>query len=202
MTILASDSMTYTNGLLDSAHTAGAWSITTNLDVYNIASNIAVAGALANDSGAYYSGITWPNNQYAKCTLVATHADGAGVGYGVMVRLDTAGSNYYRLVGNASGFELVKKVAGTTTSLASGTGTTFTAGDTIALQVSGTTLTTYKNGVQFGSPITDAAVATGNAGLGYSSTSSASDGVINFEGGDTMSSAGPLNQGRSIYVLP
>lgn len=81
----------------------------------------------------------------------------------VVVRCSDA-NNWYALLGSA----LYKRVAGTTTPL--GNFGSFTAGDTMRLSVSGSTLTAYRNGTQVGQ-VTDTALTTGNPGLRCDSSS-------------------------------
>lgn len=147
---------------------------------------------LSSDWFIDYIGATWPADQYAQVTLVSPDAAGGlGEGYGPAVRITSAASGtFYRLMGNGSGYQLWKSITGSFTSVTSGTGTTFANGDVLRLEVQGTTLRMFKNGVQFGGDQTDASIATGHAGMAYSSTESSTAGVDNFEGGDLTGGGG------------
>ena len=152
------------------------------------------SGGGGSDCSETNNAVTWPNDHYSEITFFATGANGAGSGCGVTCRAATGATvTYYRLIGNASGYELGKKVAGSFTSLSSGTGTTFTAGDKMRLQLSGTTWTCFKNGVQFATG-TDSAIASGRAGIAYSSTDGTTT-IDAFEGGSLVSSSAVVGRG-------
>lgn len=79
-------------------------------------------------------------------------------------------------------------------SFGSGAGTTFAGGDTIRLEVQGTTtLRCRKNGVQFAS-FTDTNITTGKPGIGYSSAAdTAADASIRSWAAGDFSSAGSVS---------
>jgi hypothetical protein len=137
------------------------------------------------DSSETFNATAAPNDGYSQVTYGATTAAGAGAGMGPTYRAATgATKTYYRAIGNASGWEMGKKVAGTFTSLGTGTGTTFTAGDTLRLTLSGTGWSLSKNGAADFASGTDSSISSGRAGIAYSSTDGGTT-VTAWEMGDT-----------------
>lgn len=132
-------------------------------------------------------------DHYAEATYASTSAGGVGGGSGVMCRAQTKAVlstlTAYRLVGNASGYELLRFINGANTSLSSGAGTTFTAADKIRLEVrqngAGVDWICFKNGTSFASGNDATSLpATGRYGLAFSTSGSTSDAFSAFEGGD------------------
>lgn len=160
-----------------------------NVNGFNIVSNKAVPANVTEDSSETNNAVVWPNDQYSQVTLSTTGADGAGSGSGPTCRAATGATvTHYRAVGNASGYELIRANGGAGTSLSTGTGTTFTSGDTLYLQVktngANADWILKKNGVQFASGSDTSPIASGRAGIGHSSTSSAGAGQLSaWEGG-------------------
>lgn len=169
MTQLASDNFTRAN----SGSLGANWTTNTfdSSQQFAIIGNTAQPDSLFSDLSDAYSAWSGGNDHYSEVTFNATAADGAGTGSGANCREITTAATYYRLIGNASGYELIKKVAGTVTSLSSGTGTTFAANDVLRLELQGTTWRLKKNGTQFATS-TDSSISTGVPGVGYSSTAS------------------------------
>lgn len=162
---------------------------------WKILANVARASNTGQDCAEAYTGITWPNNQWGEVTVAVTELAGAGVGDGPSIRGTVgASSNYYRLVGNASGYEFGKVVANTFTSLGTAGTTTFTGGDRVYLELQGTQPVAKKNttnglgGAGFGAFATDSAFSTGSVGLAYSGVEATAT-VSGFVGGD-FSAAG------------
>lgn len=194
MSQLASDNFTRAN----STGLGANWTANShdgNPAGFDIISNTAQPHSTAGDSSDLYTGVASPNDQYSEVTFSATAADGAGTGSGPMCRCSTGALTYYRCIGNASGYQVAKAVAGSGTSLSSGTGTTFTAGDKLRLEVQGTTWRVFKNNVQFDAG-TDSSIASGDFGISYSSTSSsqANAGLSLWTGGDFSSGPGLMGQ--------
>jgi hypothetical protein len=181
MAVIASDDFNRT----DATSLGTGW---TDIGI-DIVSNHAKAGDTGSDTYEYYSGETWPDDQYSEATLGTTTASGVGTAYGVCCRA-TTNFNMYRLIGNASGWELGKFVNFSFSSLASSSGTTFTAGDVIRLEVvtngANCDWTVKKNGSTVTSGTgsdTSSPHASGAAGLAYSSTDATSAGVNAWAGG-------------------
>lgn len=191
MTILATDNFTRA----DNADLGTAWDENTgdsSPNGLNISANTAVPADVTLDSSETNNTVTWPNDQYSECTFGATAADGVGSGVGVTCREATGATvTYYRAVGNASGFQLSRAVAGAFTSLSSGAGTTFTAGDKLRLQVktngANADWVLFKSGVSFASGSDTSPIASGRAGVGHSSTSTVAS-LSAWEGGDLTTS--------------
>lgn len=182
MTELASDNFDRADGALGANWTANS----AESGTLTIVSN-AVARGTDSDASAIYNAVAWPNDQYSEITI-GTADTVVGNGMGPICRSPSSSvKTYYRLIVSSSGYELLKFVAGGNTSLASGTGTTFAAGNTARLECTGgatTTLRMYKNGVQFGGDITDSSspITSGNAGIAYSSSSDET--IASWAGGD------------------
>lgn len=188
MTILATDNFTRANA----GDLGAAWDECTGEGGglgFDISSNTAIPSSLGSDSSETNNTVTWPADQYSEVTYASTAADGVGSGAGPSCRQATGATiTSYRLVGNASGYELIRRVAAVDTSLSSGSGTTFTTGDKLRLEIltvgANAAWTLKKNGVQFASG-TDATPIAGpnRAGIAHSSTSSVVA-LSGWEGGD------------------
>lgn len=178
----------------------GNWTTNVSAHFLKVLTNAAQIIDPGSDGGERYSGITWPADQYAQVKLPVTTADaGAGRGHGPACRWDTGGAHTgYRLVMNASGYELCRMVAGACSgsgaSLSTGTGTKALGGETIRVECTGTggtvTLRMFKDTVQFGGDISDSSanrILSGAAGIGFSSTSGATANLDDFQGGSFTS---------------
>ena len=187
MSVLASDTFVRANN----ADLGTAWDECTGETEsggFNIDANLALPPTLTLDSSETNNAATWPNDQYSQVTLSTTTAAGVGRGSGPTCRAATgATKTYYRLVGNASGYEFGRKVAGAYTALSSGTGTTFTSGDTLYLEVktngANADWICKKNGTSFDSGTDTSPIASGRAGIGFSSISTTAS-LSAWEGGD------------------
>lgn len=183
MTILAVDRFNRANGTLNT----GNWTSTgeSSGGSFSIASNVVSPADLGKDSGSLFSGTASITDQYAQGVLSVTGTVGGGCGMGVGVRMATS-VNYYRLVGDhaASGnWELGKKVAGAYTAIWTGRTQAWSNGDTVYLQVVGTTLIGKIAGTAIGASATDSSLASGCPGVLYSDTTSAAS-IDSFIGGD------------------
>jgi len=143
-----------------------------------------------------YNAVTWPNDQYSQIVLAATLLDTGSA----IVRGDTSGAGEDRDVyfgGLANIFEgnndsrIFKYVDGTYTSIASNV-TDIAAGDTLYLEVQGTSLLLKVNGSNRVGPSTDTAHASGGAGIGayYSTVNVAL--MDTWEGGDFVAAGGAV----------
>jgi hypothetical protein len=162
----------------------GNWTTITSEGALAIGTNVVYAVNENLDGGAYYTGITWPNDQYSELEVTDSQANGLGTGIGVNVRCSTSARTYYRLVidsGGSPNIELKKAVANTFTSLGTYTAT-FVNGQKLKLAVQGTTLTVFYNGVSLGT-VTDSAIASGKGGISYSASSHNTTGGDNWAGG-------------------
>jgi hypothetical protein len=181
MAVLASDDFNRT----DAATLGTGWSEIT----FGIVSNHAKINTSSDDGYAYYSGATWPDDQYSEATLGTTTASGEGTAYGVSCRASN-NTNLYRVIGNASGWHCGRLNNNSFTSLGGATSTTFTAGDVIRLEVrtngANCDWTVKKNGVTVtgGTGSDTSPIASGAAGLAYSSTDATAAGLNAWAGGD------------------
>jgi len=197
MSILASDN--FTRG--DNTDLGTAWDECTGEtipDGFDISSNTAIPSTVEGDLSETNNAASWPDDQYSQVTIATTAPIVVGAGSGPTCRAATgATKTYYRLVGNASGYELGRKIDGTFTSLSSGAGTTFAATDTLYLEVktngANTDWVLKKNGTTFASGSEATVIASGRAGIAYSSPSSVAA-LSAWEGGD-FAGGGPTPGG-------
>lgn len=184
MTALATDNF----NRADANPIGGNWTTANNHNAMQIVSNTCQPSSLLVDCGAYYNAITWPDDQYAQ-VKVTVNSTGTGVGIGLFCRQAAAANTCYRLVAShaaSNNIELGKFVTGTFTGIWTRT-QAFTDGDILRLEVQGTTLRAYFNGAQIGADTTDSSIASGNAGIAYSSATSATTLLDDWEGGDFAS---------------
>ena len=150
----------------------------TNINgTFGVSSNQAKPLTLGSDSRAQsvYSEGTFGNDQYAQVTLINVS------GYaGVVLRAATGAYTCYTAVAGSSNSVIQKAVAGTVTTVATG-GPAFANSDVLRLEITGSLLTLYKNGVSVLTGV-DTAIASGKAGIaGFNTSLIAAD---NWEGGD------------------
>lgn len=148
-------------GITNSGTAAGALFSATALTIFR-----SVHGSYANDQ---YSEVVIENinalssnaTTYELAVMVRVSADtGAGADCYALGIVDDASN------GGTHSFALLSVLNNTVTVLGSAFTSTLSNGDTIRLEVSGTTLTAKKNGSTIGTPQTDANLASGNAGIG------------------------------------
>jgi hypothetical protein len=164
-----------------------------------ILSDVVEPASLANPNGtSYYNAISWPNDQWATITAVALANNSAVLGSGV--RENTSGSpNLYLVKWNPSSGQLgqsgvwtmVKRNAGTATTLATGTGMVVSASDTITCVVIGTNIYLYWNGYLVAAA-TDSALTSGAAGLVNAVVTALSDSQLNGWSGGSFQAAPPI----------
>jgi hypothetical protein len=148
---------------------AGNWtSVTGQPGTLNLSANAVSIGNAGNDAAYYYTG-TWANDQTSSVEVTASNSS-AGAGAGPVVRAATGANTFYRAVVDSTGnYEVGKVIAGTFTSIRTGT-VSFANGLALKLSITGTTLTLFYNGTQVGATMTDSSIASGKPGIGYSST--------------------------------
>ncbi len=183
MTILATDNFNRANA----DPIGNPWTSAGDGGQFKIVSNAATPNALGSDCSAFENTVTWPNDQYSQAKVTVTGTDGGGRGIGVGVRMAT-NRNYYRLAidhASSNNVRLNKKVNGTSTQIWLRT-VTLVDGDTLYLEVQGTTLIAKLNGVEIGASATDSSLSSGAAGICYSSTATSAS-EDDWEGGDFSS---------------
>lgn len=132
-------------------------------------------GTIPNWSVAYWLNASWTANQYSQVVVTAKGSNANG---GVIVRYQDQNNFYYLDAGG----NIQKVVGGTKTWLGAPSGCAPVAGDTIRLEIIGTTLKCYKNGVvQSSAAITDSSLATGAAGVYVNASQSPVTALNNFQ---------------------
>jgi hypothetical protein len=184
MTVLASDNFNRAN-----ANPIGApWTTGFGESAMQIVGNVATPSTLAGDCGADHTGITWPNDQYVKAKLSCVGTSGGGSGVCLKIRSATGARTYYRLeIDHAAtnNIYLEKCIATVFTPLTGFPLTlAWTDGDTWELQASGTKISVFRNGVLVGSA-TDSEIASGNTGMGYSSSETSAS-INDWEAGNLL----------------
>lgn len=178
MSVLATDAFT---GADATSPTSANWATTSGLGGVEIRSNQATNVGGSN-SGQRYTAVSAPANQYAKCTIVKTIAT-TDQGPGPACRIAAAATTFYFVQCNTTEIKLYKVVANAFTQL--GTDAAAVAvNDVIELDCVGTAITAKKNGATIIGPITDSAIASGNAGIWIGGISADDCAVDTWEMGD------------------
>lgn len=125
---------------------------------------------------AYWSANTFSANQYGQMTVPSITGNWVAVGVAVRV---SAGNCYAASWHDTNVLDLHKVVSGTDTTI--GTTSTVAAGDTIRIEVSGTSISVKKNGTVVIGPLTDSSLASGSAGVYGNGSGAQGD---NWAGGD------------------
>jgi hypothetical protein len=171
------------------------WTILVGTNPYSIISNVAATNGASAENCTIYNAFTPADNQWAEVTITQTGAD-AYVGPAVR----GSGTSWYVFYGDTGNRALYRIVSGTPTSLAS-SATGFAVNDVIRLEVEGTTLRAYVNGVLWTS-VTDSSLASGNTGMATWSTST-SGRVDNFTAdnvaADQSVTANLIASGETFY---
>lgn len=179
--VLATDTFNRTNGGL-----GGNWTTITGQGAPQINTNVVVTNAVGTDSRAYYSAITWPDNQYAEIQVIAGAVSAGG---GAVVRAQSGANSFYNAgyaggLGATCALQVYRYDSGTANQLSSTT-KTINANDLIRFEVEGSTLRAYIAGtLQYG-PTTDSTYTSGSAGCSVyvDSGSTTNSKIDNFEGG-------------------
>jgi hypothetical protein len=128
-----------------------------------IVSNLC-EGTQTNSCGNFYSGITWPNDQYSEFTL-ATLTTGS---LGPVARCSSSAETYYRLQLAASGGSQAVGInlmnAGSSSTLGTSSNFSTAVGGILKIQAQGTTISAWYNGAQKLS-VTDSTLSSGSAGI-------------------------------------
>jgi hypothetical protein len=186
-TQLAQDTFIHANqNPIDAAH----WTtFTPGFADLQILSNKCLAAATGL-AGAAYTGISWPANQYAEITIAVL--SGAACEADIILRSSADGNNCYDfgIVDNGDGTAFVffeSIVGGFVVGLFQNAAVPFSAGDIFRASALGTTISFFQNGILLGSAI-DSAVASGNAGVSFFTTTLVTEAQLsNFAGGSVSS---------------
>lgn len=128
---------------------------------YTVIGNAAAPSSAQVEEAVFWNPISFANDQFAEATIT-TVASNAFIG--VAVRCSTgSGGSYYGFYADNSTRYLVRVVNGAYTSLAT-LGTGFANNDVVRLEVTGSTLSAYINGVLWTST-TDTNLTSGSPGL-------------------------------------
>jgi hypothetical protein len=163
---LASDDFNRT----DQNPLVGNWTSPEPPEGMAIGYNRVVPSSIDADDWAYYSGMTWPDDQYSKAKLYVTGSAGGDRGMGLLVRRSASAITHYRVVvdhASTGNVGLSKTIAGAYTLLATFT-QNWTDGDVWELRVRDTTLQIFWNDNQVGTDVTDGSISSGYPGIAYS----------------------------------
>lgn len=167
MALPATDTFTAANGTALTTYSAN-WTL--NSGDFAINTNAVYPNSSGNECGAHWNADSFNADQYASGTI----SNAGGNPVGPAVRCHTSSASYYGLYGDLSALYMFKYISPTWTQKGSSGGACAT-NDTLKLEISGTTLTPYKNGGTISPPgaQTDSSIASGYAGItGYSSGTS------------------------------
>jgi hypothetical protein len=172
MALPATDTFTGTNDDPLSAN----W--TSQVGAWRIINNAAYSGDANLPNIAWWNADSFNADQYAQADI-GILSNGGGVG----VRLDSGSDGYCVNFNVGAGEAYLNRLdAGTATSLQTITGLTIASFDTWRIEVAGTTLKVYQNGVQRGTNQTDSTHSAGAAGMIING--SGDQLIDNFEGGN------------------
>jgi hypothetical protein len=137
---------------------------------------------------------TWPNDQWSESTIGTAGIAGVGLGNGANVRKASGSTDQYRFTASGAGWELMLVSGASSTSLASGSGTTWAAGDRVYLEAQGASIVGKKNTTNGAGGTTiatqsESTLAAGGAGIAYSSVDVNAT-IDSWQGGD-FSASGP-----------
>lgn len=188
MTVLATDNFTRADGAIGANWTENAVAGGN----FVIASNQAActAGDLCIQ---IYTATAAPNDGYCEVTIGSIVEGSSDNGVGPVYRASSAALTMYLVQGNIDETRLYKVVAGGFAQLGSD-GPSVATGDILRLTCNGTSLTVTKNGTSI-ITATDAAIASGGAGMWGASTGTADNASL-FSFGDLGS--GPVINTKSI----
>jgi hypothetical protein len=156
----------------------------------------------ANVGAAYYSGITWPNDQYAEVVVGSVVSTATDEGLGPAVRMNAPAGNptsFYFAQTNTTETKLYRWNNSTGFTQLGSDGAPCTTGDLLRITANGTSLTVTKNGATICGPATDATNGSGSAGIWGTPVSG--PGTLNsFEGGDLLNGPTINTQPANVTV--
>lgn len=163
-----------------------------NIDAggFNISANAAIPDSLGGDHVETWNANTFGADQYSQAKLAALSGTSNQAGVGVGVRwAQSAKTGYWAVCNLAASNDttVFRWSGGSNLSLGQRTAG-WTVGDTVKLQIVGTILKVFKNGVQVGAEFDNGDVASGRAAICYSSTLTDAD-IDDWEGGDVETSS-------------
>lgn len=138
----------------------GNWTTWPTLAALRIVSNQLANAGSAADSGAYYSGSSWNNDQSSQYTAVTASSDDKD--YGPAVRISSSVNSGY-FVGCTSGAGKIYKFVGGSFSQIQSGGAAWSTNDLIKLDATSTTIAFTRNGGADMST-TDSSISSGSPG--------------------------------------
>lgn len=180
------------------------WSVITSENNFTITGNNVEPVTLGSDSAVRY-GNTFADNQYSQFTLITLTggSSGSDAGIGPALRAASGARTYYRILINAAATNntFIAKMVGGSYTILSGSDDTvaWAASDVVRGEAEGTTIRLKRNGGEVLS-VTDASIASGQAGLTYSSTITAAD-IDDWGGGDLVASAGASRSSSRVTLM-
>lgn len=159
MALPASDN--YTRA--DANPIGGNWTTATGVNGHKILSNQCRIITANADACSYWNADTPNNDQWAQITY-----GGTTFGDGPAVRISTSATDYYFITDSGGNIFFYRSKTGVQTQLGTALNavSAWAVGDTLKLEVIGSTLKAYRNGVQIGSTYTDATpLTTGRVGV-------------------------------------
>lgn len=188
MTTLASDNFNRADGTSLGAN----WTVQVARDSPAIGTNEAtVAASPLTPAWAYYSGTSFPADQWAEGVIGSRVHPGADEGAGPSVRMTSTGSAYgYFVQGGATDTRLYLYNGVNGYTQLGTTAGSVGSGDTLRLEIVGTSLTVKKNGSTY-ITATDSTLSTGAAGLWLTGASLATSGSLDsWQAGDFEAGSG------------
>jgi hypothetical protein len=191
MSVLATDAFNRSTGL------GANWTAVPGLTgPFTIVSNLYAAGVPGqNSSGCYWNAASFPADQYAQGTIILQASGG-----GPIVRVNASTGEHYEVIvdnpGASATIALYRFAPGPSWTLLGSTTSATTVGDVLRLEVQGSTLTAFLNGVVkvTGS---DGTLTSGAAGLYFYSGQSLY--LDDFEAGDLA--AAPTGRANFLTLL-
>ena len=144
-----------------------------------IVSNEVKTTVASTDQFAFWNADTFANDQYAK--VVVGSATGSESKTIAAVRCSGVGSGTFKCYWARK--DGIHRFSPGYAALGGGDLTGLTVGDVLEIRVSGDQITRWRNGVQFGSAVTDSNIASGKPGMGQWQSSGTAT-MDDFEGGD------------------
>lgn len=184
--VVATDNFNRADGALGANWSEAATAYTDNQPV--IASNEAKSGGEGSyDNASFWNANSFANDQYSKATISVLPSSGTSL-MGTIVRANATDYCFcqYKRDSSSNKSRIYWFNAGAYTAIALQNTTTFASGDTIEIEVEGTTYTMFKNGVSILSGANGSAPASGSAGITLYDLDERLD---DWEGGDMVSAS-------------
>jgi hypothetical protein len=186
MTKLANDNFTRANENPLSGGSTNVWTVVPTVFPLQVAGNLCEGTSNAlSFNGSYYSGLSWPKDQYAQI-VVSTLNNGSNNQAGAIVRCSAIDQSCYLSFLRSDGQLLMYVYNGGFQTFLATVATSFGAGSILRLQVQGTTLSAFINGILI-KQVTDASISSGSPGLYTATTSAVALSQISYwEGGNLL----------------